>query len=963
MHKSFKKVWTKKIKEANIKATLFEHKKTKAEVLALENDDLNKYFSITFKTLPSDSTGVAHILEHCVLHGSRKYPVKDPFMKLTKTSLSTYLNASTYPDKTAYPVASMNDKDLENLTNVYLDAVFEPLIDENMFKQEGWHYELKTNKDDLSYRGVVFNEMKGALSNIDHLTFYEAIGTVYPDTTYGNVSGGRPENITDLTYSQFKNFYKTYYHPSNSKTILYGKIDVAKYLNFLAQYLDQYNYKNINNKNSIQKPWKNVKRVTKTYSVSEKTTKGCLVYALGFKPNLTDEELIALEILERILLGTEASPLKKALLESGLGEDLVDGGMYQSLQQPLFYTGLKGVEQKDFRKVENLIEKTLKDLSKNIDKDLALAAINRIDYFKRNQSTNANASKFMYDLTMSNWLYEKDPVALLKFEEPINTIRKRILKGEKYFENLIKKYFVNNKHKAIVQFRGDENLDKLKQDEEQKRLKEYKQFLTSKKVDELVKETEEFEKWQNSVDGPEKANLVPTLKLKDIKKPIDKIPTKFKKTKSYEILSHPLNTNGITYTALGLDLNTLEEDEISYLGILTDNLLRLGTKNHTPEEISILLNTYTGGMGVSTDFTKNIKTKKISKKLFISLNYLNKYEKEALSLLMEIISEPNLSNKKKLIQNLKSLKASMEPDFISMGHLSSLGAAKSMISESDYLDEKTSGIEFYLFLTELLTDIDSKIDDVIEKLKTIYSKILNRNNSIMNLTGESASLNLTIKQFVKILESLPANKLKVNKTTFKPSFKKVGFAVPSNVNYVAEAFDLYQNKYKLNGSIHLIRGVLSRSYLFDEIRVKGGAYGAMGLFDINTGVFSFASYRDPNVDETYKVYSESGNFLKNLKFSKEELEGSIIGAIGKIENYMDEETKGLIAFTRYLNGFDDKFRQKIKNELMTATIKDLNNFGKFLIKISEESKSKVTIGNKDMINDSTIKFNEVKTLF
>jgi Zn-dependent M16 (insulinase) family peptidase len=958
---TFTKLWSKEIPEISTTATLYEHNKTKAQVLHLKNDDTNKLFGISFRTIPEDSTGIAHILEHSVLCGTKKYPVKAPFVQLMKTSLNTFLNAMTWADKTAYPVASQNEKDLENLTDVYLDSVFNPIINERILKQEGWHYELKEKKDELVYKGVVFNEMKGAYANPDRLLTFNLNKGLYPETLYAVDSGGIPEVIPELTHEDFVAFHKKYYHPSNAQVIVYGDIEIEKYLQHLEEYFKEYEYQNVREPFQRQSPFTESKKIKVSFPAS-KGTKGNSMSAWAFIDGLTEEDTLGMEILSYILLRSEAAPLKKALLESNLGEALVDFGFDVDEFQPCFIAGLKEVEEKDFTKVREIIESTLEKLSQGIDKGVIQGAINRIEFMKR-QGGDGDYDKAVYYLmeVLKTWNYDLDPLMNLFFADKIKSIRGKAENG--YFEDLIKKYFLNNNHRVDLEMVPDENLTKEQEKKEKQKLAKIKANLSDNEIEAIIEDTKALEEWQKSEDSQENLKTIPRLELSDIPKQGEILPNEVEEIEGNIILTHDLKTNGITYLNLGFDLKNLSDDDFRLINIYALSLIKLGTKNKTPEELSIELNINTGSLSISPLIEHKFGQEDLVTKFFFSLKYLEQNEEKALEILKEIISEPNFDNKKKLIQVLKSTKKDMEPGIVDSGHAYALNEAYSSVSQGGHLQSIASGVSYYEYLKSITEDIDKNIDELISRLKEVHSKVISKSNAIINITNEKEKSVETKERVLNLVSTLPGSSTKAAERSFEPKTKKTALIVPAAVNYVAQAFNLYKVGYKYNGSFNAIRKIMYSSYLWNNIRVQGGAYGGMFRFDLLSGNLGFASYRDPNLDRSLGVYRDAGKYLEELKLEKDEFEGYILGTMGDVDMYLTAEDKGWLAMHRYLVGLTNELRQKSREELLSMTIENVNDFGKALNKVSEEIKSIAVVGNKEKIEDAETKFDEVKTLF
>ncbi len=582
MTKAFNLVKEQHIPELNATAQLYTHKRTGARLLSIINDDENKVFGINFRTTPKDSTGVAHILEHSVLGGSEKYPVKEPFAELLKGSLATFVNAFTAPDKTIYPVASQNMQDFYNLIDVYIDAVLHPSISEQTFMQEGWHYEINDPSEPLTYKGVVFNEMKGAYSSPEGVLETRIFNSLFPKHTYGIDSGGDPGNIPDLTYENFKTFWETYYHPSNSFIFFYGNDDPGKRLKLIEGYLKPYKKRKVKSMVPIARPFKKPKKVQYSYDAGEDAEiaqKNYLV--VNWKlPDTSDAVLnYSFHVLGDILIGTPASPLRKALLDSGLGEDLAGVGMETSLRQMVFSTGLKGTRARHAKKIEKLIFDTLESLVQNgIDPDTVTAAINTLEFRLRENNTGSFPRGIGLMLrALSTWLYDEDPFKMLAFEDSLNEIKARLSADPRYFEKLIQTHLLDNVHRTTLRLKPDPELGHRLDEEEKARLEKIRASLSNEQVAELVENTKKLKQMQETPNSPEALATLPILKLEDLEKKSITVPIEVMELGDTRTLYHDLFTNGIVYLDIGFDLHALPKELVSLTEIFGRALFEIGT--------------------------------------------------------------------------------------------------------------------------------------------------------------------------------------------------------------------------------------------------------------------------------------------------------------------------------------------------------------------------------------------------
>ncbi len=960
-------IWIKKVPELNCIATLYTHDKTNAEVLVLKNEDENKMFSISFKTLPKDSTGVAHILEHSVLNGSKKYSIKEPFVELIKTSLNTFLNAMTWPDKTIYPICSVNEKDFDNLMDVYLDAVFNPLITQNVFEQEGWHYELKNAKDPVIYKGVVFNEMKGSMSNPESIIENYVAQELFPGTLYSHNSGGDPDKIPNLTYEDFRNFHKTYYHPSNSKIVFYGNIDEAKCFKKINEFIDSYEYAPLEKSIQSQPKFSSTHLAQKLYPASEESKdKGYAVSGWSIIGELSQDDRFGLEILNYILLGSEASPLKKALMESRLGEGLIGLGLDQEYLSPVFYTGLKGVKLENIEKIEQIIQKTLIELSKQIDNTIIEGAINRIEFNKREGNPHDRYPKNIYYLRkiMETWNYDLDPLINITFEESFKRIRGKISTGEMFFENLIKKYFLDNTHHIILIVKPDLGFTIKNEEAEKTRLEVYKANLGEDGVQKLLERNKDFEKWQKTKDTPEALKCIPQLEIKDISSKPEILPIDVSKTNQIQIIKHDIEANKVSYLDIGINITDIDEQKLSSLSIFANLLGKLDTRKRSFSELATNLDKNTGGFGSRFLIQNKYETNETAAYMFFSIKFLDDNLDIALQLLNEILSETKFGNKDRIKQLLDEDKSELENRIINSGHSYAISRSISKLSADFQLKENISGIKYYELLKDLIENFEVRINDLVVNLENFRDNIISSRIEIVNYTGRIPDINKKLDDFCNVRPSIEIAAAKMS-SNISIEQKSEAFIVPTSVNYVAQAFSLYKAGYQLHGSFYVVNQITYGEYLWQNIRAQGGAYGGMNRFDLRNGIYGYVSYRDPNLSRSINVYNEAGEYFEKLEISPRELEGNIIGCIGDLDNYMTPEEKGWLSMERYLTGITDELRKRLRSELLGAKLEDIRKFGSLLKSIKPEDKVNAVVGNKERIESEkdNIKFDTYRELF
>ncbi|GKV37997.1 hypothetical protein SLEP1_g45955 [Rubroshorea leprosula] len=955
----FEKVSEQFIGECKSKAVLFKHKKTGAEVMSVSNDDENKVFGIVFRTPPKDSTGIPHILEHSVLCGSRKYPLKEPFVELLKGSLHTFLNAFTYPDRTCYPVASTNTKDFYNLVDVYLDAVFFPkcIEDFQTFQQEGWHYELNNTAEDITYKGVVFNEMKGVYSQPDNILGRTAQQALFPDNTYGVDSGGDPKVIPKLTFEQFKEFHRKYYHPSNARIWFYGDDDLSERLRILSEYLDMFDASTAPEESKIapQKLFAEPVRIVEKYPVGEggnlkKKHMVCLNWLLSDKPLDLQTEL-ELGFLDHLLLGTPASPLRKALLESGLGDAIVGGGVEDELLQPQFGIGLKGVSEDNIQKVEELIMSTLQKLSEEgFDKDAVEASINTIEFSLRENNTGSFPRGLSLMLrSIGKWIYDMDPFEPLKYEKPLIALKARIAeKGSKaVFSPLIEKFILNNPHCVTIEMQPDP--EKASHDEaaEKEILEKVKASMTEEDLAELARATEELKLKQETPDPPEALRTVPSLSLDDIPKEPIRVPTEIGDINGVKVLQHNLFTNDVLYSEVVFDMSSLKQELLPLVPLFCQSLLEMGTKDLTFVQLNQLIGRKTGGISVYP-FTSSVQGKEDPcSHIIVRGKSMAGRAEDLFNLMNCVLQEVQFTDQQRFKQFVSQSKARMENRLRGSGHGIAAARMDAKLNMAGWISEQMGGISYLEFLQALEEKVDNDWDGISSSLEEIRQSLLSRNGCLLNMTADSKTLTDTEKFVSKFLDLLPSNS-SVERVSWNARLppNNEAIVIPTQVNYVGKAANLYETGYQLDGSAYVISKHISNTWLWDRVRVSGGAYGGFCDFDTHSGVFSFLSYRDPNLLKTLDVYDATGGFLHELEMDDDTLTKAIIGTIGDVDAYQLPDAKGYSSLLRYLLGITEEERQRRREEILSTSLKDFKEFADVIDAVKDKGVS-VAVASPD----------------
>lgn len=954
----FELLETRDIPELNTQAKWYRHVKTGAELLSLENTDENKVFTVTFRTPPPDSTGLPHIMEHSVLCGSRKYPVKEPFIELAKGSLNTFLNAFTFNDKTAYPIASQNVQDFYNLIDVYMDAVFYPRITPEILQQEGWHYELENPDDPLSYKGVVFNEMKGAYSSPDALVARYSEQSLFEGHVYAFDSGGDPEVIPQLTYAQFKHFHETYYHPSNARFFFYGDDDPDKRLELVQAYLKDFTARPIDSAIPLQTRYAAPRRLTRPYPVSVDVEAPKAYITVNWlltentKPTLT----LALAILGHILVGIPASPLRKALIDSGLGEDVIGGGLDDSLRQLTFSTGLKGVAREDTGKVEALIFDTLRALAADgIDPDTIAASVNTLEFKLREQ----NYGMFPRGLVtlfgaLTTWLHDGNPFASIAFEAPLNAVKAGYAENPRYFEELIQTHLLDNPHHTIFVLEPDATLAQRQEEAEREKLAQARAAMLTADLHAVIKSTAHLKALQEATDSPAALATIPTLTLADLDKETKSIPTeviaplRWGDLEGAHVLYHDLFTNGIVYVDVGLDLHALPQELLPYATLFGAALLEIGTETEDFVKLTQRIGQKTGGIAPATFHGLVRDTKQAASWLFLRGKATVAQTDDLLAILRDVLLTVNLDNPERFMQMLLEKKAREEAALVPAGHRVALSRLRARFNEAYWATEAMSGVSYLFFLRRLIEQAQQDWPVVLAQLEEVRHILVNRNALLCNVTVDNNNWQTVQPKLAGFLATLPATATtRVAWTPDAPTGPE-GLTIPAQVNYVGKGASLFDLGYTRHGSLDVVTHYLRTTYLWEKIRIQGGAYGAMCIADPHTGVLSYVSYRDPNLLGTLENYNGTSTFLRNLALSEEELVKSIIGAIGTIDAYQLPDAKGYSALVRYLIGYSDAARQQYRDEVLSTTAADFHAFADVLDRMNKAGEI-VVVGAPDAI--------------
>lgn len=967
VYHGFRLLEQKDIKEINSKASIFEHEKSGARLFHLQNDDDNKVFAITFRTPPEDSTGVPHILEHSVLCGSRKFPSKEPFVELIKGSLNTFLNAFTFPDKTMYPVASRNSKDFRNLMDVYLDAVLYPNIYKTpeIMMQEGWHYELESKEDDLTYKGVVYNEMKGAFSSPESILMRKVQESLFPDTPYGVESGGDPDNIPDLTQEQFTAFHKKYYHPSNSYIYLYGDMNVEEQLQFINdEYLKDFDRIEVTSQIKEQVSFKEERRLELDYPISENEKEEDKTFlSLSFVVGkATDKILTAnFEILEHMLLETPAAPLKKALIEANLGKD-VFGSFDTSILQPTLSIVVKNSNLEKIGDFKKVIFDTLRNLvEKGIDKKLIESSINIKEFQMREAEFDGYPRGLVYGIKcMDSWLYDDNPILHLEYEEAFRKAKTGLI--EHYFEELIEKYILNNPHSSLVIVKPKKGLSEQKAEELNKKLSDIKSKLSEEEINTIIKNTKQLKIRQETPDSKEVLEKLPLLSLEDIERKAEKLPTVEKENNGIKTLLHPVFTSGIGYVNLYFDSRVVPQDKLPYISLLASVLGKISTESLGYEELSNEINIHTGGIRFSGDAYAECGNSKVYHPKFVvrGKSLIEKLPR-LMELTAEILSSSKFDDKKRLKELVQEMKSRMEMRMLQRGHTVAAKRACSYFSPIAKYEETLMGLSFYRFISDLENNFESKVGELVESLKQLSKLIFNKNNLLISFTSDEKDYAEFEKSSGKLLKSLGNEAPDYKEYNFEFKASNEGLMTSSKVQYVAKAYNFRELGYKYTGSLQVLKTIVGLDYLWNKVRVQGGAYGAFSSFSWG-GNTVFMSYRDPNLTETLKAYDGSYDYVKSFEADEREMTKYIIGTISELDSPLTPAMKGLVADEYYIRHITDEAVQKERDEIIQTNNETIRGLADLIGDVTKQNYFCV-LGSEEKIKANKDVFGSIVNIF
>lgn len=965
---SYELIEKREIGELNSTGYYLKHRKTGAKVCLLSNEDNNKVFYIGFRTPAPDDTGVPHILEHSVLCGSREFPVKDPFVELAKGSLNTFLNAMTYPDKTVYPVASCNDRDFQNLIHVYMDAVFYPNIyeKEEIFRQEGWHYELESEDGPLTLNGVVYNEMKGAFSSPEGVLEREILNSLYPDTTYANESGGDPEAIPNLKYSEFLDFHSRYYHPSNSYIFLYGDCDMVQKLTWLDEnYLSKYDCLPVDSEVRTQKAFTETREVVREYSVSEEEgteDKTYLSYNKSVGDTMDKKLYLAMQVLEYVLLSMPGAPLKQALLDAEIGRDIMSS-YDNGVKQPIFSIIAKEANEDQKEAFVEVIESTLRKLAEEgLDEKALRAGINYFEFRYREADFGSYPAGLMYGLqAFDSWLYDDNSVFLhLEALDTFAFLKEQADKG--YFEGLIRTYLLENPHASIVMIRPKKGLTAKQEELLEKRLQEYKDSLDKEQIGKLIAFTKHLKEYQSEPSPQEDLEKIPLLERKDIGKEALPFQNEVHLVEDVKVVHHDLFTNGIGYVNLMFRANEIPRRLVPYLGLLKAVLGNVDTEHYTYGEFATELNLHTGGISCGVNSYESLKKPGEYQAMFeVRCKALYEELPKAFDMIEEMLLTSKLRDKKRLTEVSAETRSRLQMAFMTSGHSMAALRAMSYFSESSCFSDETGGVAFYEFMEKAEADLKENWEQIAEELEELMKCLFRKENLTISYTAEGKSLDAMKEQVEELIPKLYQEPEPKENWTLHVERKNEGLKTSSQIQYVARAGSFRAAGLPYTGALSVLRTIMSYDYLWNNVRVKGGAYGCMNNYTRNGSAYMM-SYRDPNLEKTNQIFEESVGYTENFEVSERDMTKYIIGTVSNLDTPLNPNAKGARSMGAWLMGLDYETVQRERDQVLSCECEDIRALAPYL-KAMLSSNNLCVIGNEKRLEEQKELFETVRNLF
>lgn len=958
----------KDLADIHSRGIVMRHKKSGARISIISNDDENKVFYIGFRTPAEDSTGVPHIIEHTVLCGSDEFPIKDPFVELAKGSLNTFLNAMTYPDKTVYPVASCNDKDFQNLIHVYLDAVFHPNIYkyQEIFQQEGWHYELESEDAPVTLNGVVYNEMKGAYSSPEDVLERVTMSSLFPDTTYSNESGGDPACIPDLTYEDYLDFHRRYYHPCNSYIYFYGDVDAAEKLDWMDKaYLSHYDKIDLDSGIRYQQPFGQSLELTRKYPVAgseSEQDKTYLSYNVVVGTSLDKELNLAFDVLDYALLNAPGAPLKKALLDARIGKDIL-GGYDGSVFQPVFTVTAKNANTQDKEKFVEIIETTLREQIRNgLNKKALSAGINSSEFKFREADFGAYPKGLIYGLQcLESWLYDDGaPFTHLEALETFRFLKEQVDKG--YFEQLIQKYFLDNTHKSLVVVEPEKGLNEKNEKALQEKLAAYKASLSPEEIAKLVADTEHLREYQQEPSSREDLEKLPLLTRNDMRKEAAPFYNEEKEAAGIPVIHHNMNTNGINYISLVFDLSGVRAEWVPYLGVLKAVLGYMDTKDYTYEDLANEMNLHTGGFSASiTAYGDVVSKDTLITKFEVVVRALYDETATALSLVRSILCSTVLEDDRRLYEVIAQAKSRMEMQLMQAGHSISAIRAMSYFSRAACFNDLAGGIGLYRLLAEAEENYEQRKELIRDILKQLFLTVFRPENLIVSLTSDEEGFRVLSGQMEALRKDLFTGDYDKCSLKLTCDRKNEGFKNAAQVQYVSRAGNFCQHGFAYTGTLRILRTILNYDYLWMNIRVQGGAYGCMSGFGRGGDTY-FSTFRDPNLRRSNEVFNGIAAYLKQFDADERDMTKYIIGTISSLDTPLNPSAKGYRSMVAYFSHLGQEDVQRERDEILKASAQDIRALEPLIASVLSEENLCV-LGNEQMLEKEAGMFMTLEDLF
>jgi presequence protease len=967
----FKVLRVQTLPAIRITAYEIEHQETGAKVLHLHSFDRENLYAICFRTPPYDSTGLPHILEHSVLAGSEQYPLKDVFKELMRSTLQTFINAFTYPDKTIYPVASQIKTDFFNLARVYTDLVLHPRMLRETFFQEGHHLEF-AEMDNLSSNlitsGIVYNEMKGAYSSADSLMFKVLQENIYPDSVYAFDSGGDPDVIPTLTYEQFCEFHRTYYSPTNAKFFIYGDIQTSEHLEFLCEMLTGFKRVEVDSSIKSQKKLTEPRVIKDFYPIGKDESadrKTMVNIAWMISENTDYETSLVLEIISALLVGSAASPLRKALIDSGLGEDLSPvSGIEADFKQLMFCAGLRNTHSSDAQRIEQLIFDTLKNIvDSGYDHELIEGVLHQVEFHGK----EIVRGSYPYGISLmggvfQTWLYDGDPLIGLDFPRAIESIRQRWADDPEIFQKMTRQWFINNSHRVVSIMEPDADFNEKIDEAYQEKMSKLKASLSENELAQINARAKELKKFQSEQDSPEAAATIPKLKIEDIPKTIDTIPSQNSLIGEVPALEHDIFTNGIAYVDMAFDVTAVPEELQPYLPLMGKIVTGMGAAGFSYEEIAKRIALNMGGFGYDLVSGFSANADNTWQKMIFSFKALYRNLPKAINILSDIICDGDLSNYTRMRDLISERKNNLQSAIVPSGHIFAKMAAGAALTLPAYRDEQWHGRTQLKFVQNAANNFDSSKQDFSEKLKELHRILFNKKNLVINLTAEDEGLKITKENIGRLLDKLPSAATEITKENLALNPVFAGISIPAQVSYVAYVLKAPAYTDPICPLLMLLAKELSNSYLYKHIRVQGGAYGGMSSFDPSMGLFSFLSYRDPHIVETMQVFKNAKDYYSLNEISTQEMEKAIISTIGMIDKPSGPAGRGYTSLMRSFAGVSDAMRQKFRDDVLSATPRKLRDALAGYFSKTAGSASVAVYSAPEKLNEANIRLEEKLTI-